>query len=234
MICAGAQTNLYLVCRPETEGPVLHQFLDRCAAGEDVALTLSPEGMGLRAPSGLPPLERAVFEPGETDWQYSERGFNPRRVAILGGGHCGLALSRQMHLLGYDVTVFDTRPDLDTMKRNRWAERQIVDDYRVAGTRIAHPEITPVVVLTTDFPSDVRALLGVLDRPFPFVGVMGSAAKLARIRSSLREEGVSAEALARIMAPVGLPIGSHTPAEIAVSIAAQLLAVRRGVREGTA
>ncbi len=227
MICAGSQTNVYYLCRPEADREVVEAFLQTAETDEDAALQMGPAGMTLCRPSGLPAGQPGRFRVEGEDWSYLERLFNPRRLAVLGGGHCGLALSRQMHHLGYDVFLFDTRPGLETLERNTWAkEIRCLDDYRAAGALIAHPESTPVVVMTTNVTSDVRALLGVVEGPFPFVGVMGSPAKIARILSSLEAEGVPAALRQRIHAPVGLPIGSNTPEEIAVSIAAQLIQMR--------
>ncbi len=80
--------------------------------------------------------------------------------------------------------------------------------------------------MTSDFPSDVAALSGVVGRLFPFVGVMGSPVKLKAIFDRLREQGFTDDQLDRLQAPVGLPIGSSTPEEIAVSVAAQILQQR--------
>jgi xanthine dehydrogenase accessory factor len=80
--------------------------------------------------------------------------------------------------------------------------------------------------MTTDFASDIRALLGIVFLPFPFISVMGSRAKIATIFGQLQQAGVSESLLSCLYAPVGLPIGSHTPEEIAISIAAQILQER--------
>ena len=80
--------------------------------------------------------------------------------------------------------------------------------------------------MTADYRTDVRALLGVAALPFPFIGLMGGRKKIDRIFSLLREEGISRETIERIHAPVGLDIGSQTPEEIAISIAAQLVRER--------
>ncbi len=80
--------------------------------------------------------------------------------------------------------------------------------------------------MTTDVASDVRGLLGVLDNPFPFIGVMGSENKISEIKKQLKAEGIADQQLSRITAPVGLPMVSNTPEEIAISIAAQLLQLR--------
>jgi len=70
---------------------------------------------------------------------------------------------------------------------------------------------------------DVAQLLGIVDKPFPFVGVMGSHAKISEITKQLKNEGISDKQLSRFTAPVGLPMVSNTPEEIAISVAAQLL-----------
>ncbi len=80
--------------------------------------------------------------------------------------------------------------------------------------------------MTNDFGADVQGMLGVLPLPVPYVGLMGSHAKIGRVFSVLRKEGVAREALARVVAPVGLPIESDTPEEIAVSVAAQLVQIK--------
>ena len=74
--------------------------------------------------------------------------------------------------------------------------------------------------------SDIRGLLGVLDNPFPFIGVIGSENKISEIKKRLKAEGIDDQQLSRITAPVGLPMVSNTPEEIAISIAAQLLQLR--------
>ena len=102
----------------------------------------------------------------------------------------------------------------------------MVDDYAEAGARIRQPEWTHVVVMSADVDSDIRGLLGVAEGPFPYIGVMGAPAKLARIRSALKQAGIGEEAIARLYGPIGLPMTSNTSEEIAVSVAAQILQER--------
>ena len=227
MICAGSQTNLYLLCRPESELPVVRRVTVLVEEGRSGELSIDPRGLTVedREPDFSRPrvvLERAAGG----DWRYVEQLLNRRRLAILGGGHCALALARVMSGLGYDVAVFETREGVVTAELERAGRAELVDDFRRAGARIDFPELTWVVVMTTDFPSDVRALSGVVGRPFRFIGLMGAPAKIEQIRARLEEEGFEAAELDRIHAPVGLPIPSHTPEEIAISVAAQILQLR--------
>ena len=155
--------------------------------------------------------------------------MNHRRVAILGGGHCGLALSKTMRTLGFHVTIFDTRPRVPTMLVNDACdEKHFIEAFEAAGSMIRVPDHTDVVVMTTALPSDIEALGGLIGITFPFVGVMGSRAKIGAIRKALSAMPGGDELVSRLVAPVGLPIGSNTPDEIAISVAAQLLQRRAG------
>ncbi len=230
MICAGSQTNLYALCRPASELEVVRRVASAVEEGRSGTLRIDPRGLAFEAAE--PDLSRpAILLEGEEDgdWRYTEQLLNRRRLAILGGGHCALALAGTMSRLGYDVLVFETREKVFETELERCARSvEIVGDFRQAGARIDYPELTWVVVMTTDFPSDVRALAGVLPRPFRFIGVMGAPAKIEAIRGRLGELGFSPAELERICAPVGLPIPSHTPEEIAISVAAQILQMRGG------
>ncbi len=230
MICAGSQTNLYYLCRPEAEAETAAELAALTAAGRSGTLRIDPGGMSVAAePPDLARPQRRLRRAGDDggDWRYEEELLNRRRLAILGGGHCALALARVMTPLGYDVAAFEgpqKEPAAELAEHVRSLER--VADFRDAGGRVEFPELTWAVVMTSDSPSDVRALAGLLPRPFPFLGVMGSSAKIREIRRRLAEEGFTGDDLERLTAPVGLPIGSDTPEEIAVSVAAQILQLR--------
>ncbi len=227
MMCSGWQTNLHGVFTPERDARGFRNASELVRAGQAGTMQITPRGVAVQraqSPAKSPPI--AVSGSGD-DWTVTLQLLNPLRAAVLGGGHCGLALSRLLTDLGYDVTVFDVRAEAPAVGREAEVGRvEIVPDYTKAGARIDHPELTHVVVMTSDMPSDVRALLGVVGGPHPYVGVMGSATKAERIATALRAEGVPDPQIAAVRSPIGLPMYSHTPEEIAVSVAAELLAVR--------
>ncbi len=233
MICGGSQTNLYYLCRPQTEKQTLEKVVSMLERDISGSLYIQPEGISVeeKALNLTQPQIRLTQESGR--WVYQEQLLNRQRIALIGGGHCSLALSRVMHQLGYEVLVFDTRHEVVTLIKNTYVwSCQVVEDYQEAGALIPFPNLTFVVVMTSDFPADVRALLGVVSLPFPFIGVMGSSAKIARIFQELRLAGVSETVLSRLYAPVGIPIGSHTPEEIAISVAAQIIQERSAIPVG--
>lgn len=228
MICSGHQTNVAYLCRRAADLGLVERAARLVEAARGGTLALAPAGLALDERPIDPSAPPYRWTQSRGAWRYEEDLLERRRLAILGAGHCGRALARVMARVGWDVLVFDTRGDVATFRAIEEARRkEVVADYAEAGPRIDYPEITRVVVLTSDFGSDVRALSGLLGGPFPFLGLMGSAAKVARIRSELGGAGHGAAALDRIVAPVGLAIGSDTPEEIAISVAAQLIQHQR-------
>jgi len=243
LICAGNQTNIYCLLQPGRDGAVVADIVRRVAS--DLPGVVQITSGGLRIVDGEEAV--AAGQPGESedwapivfhgleedeptigdDWRYEEQIQNWKRVAIIGGGHCGLALSRTMSQLGYVVTVFDTRPDVATFVGNDFATyRVVVEDLADAGAQITLPHLTNVVVMTTNLQENMRGLIGVLDGPYPYIGLMGAPAKLVRIQSALTEAGFSPQIFQRVRAPIGLPMASDTPEEIAISVAAEILQER--------
>lgn len=234
LICAGHQTNVYYLCEPERDLEVVEEVVRRVEADEAGLLEIGPEGMCLGEEEVVTP-ERAPIrlvaneDDGDT-WRYEEQLLNWKRAAIIGGGHCGLALSRVLDQLGYSVTIFDTREDVFTFVENDHAHYKIaVDDFAEAGSHIEYEEITHVIVMTMGQPGDVRALLGTIEGAYPYIGVMGSEAKLKKIRDDLEAEGIDPAIFEKLYAPIGLEMTSNTPEEIAVSIAAELLREREAL-----
>jgi xanthine dehydrogenase accessory factor len=172
------------------------------------------------------------YEPGPA-WCYREQlGFRDH-VTVVGGGHVSLALSNVLALLDFELTVLDDRPDLPTLAANQAAHHRRVISYDTIADEIVPGPHQYVVVMTVGYRTDalvLRQLLGSTTEPEPYryLGVMGSTAKVAELRRGLAEAGFTAAAMARLRGPIGLPIGSQTPEEIAVSIAAELIQARRG------
>jgi xanthine dehydrogenase accessory factor len=224
MICAGQQTNLYYLCQPEKDGKIVEEIVKVLKKGQLGTLSISSEGLAVHKKNTDGHEIQYSLTKNESNWHYQEQLKNFNRIAIMGGGHCSLALSRVMNNLGYDVFVFETKESISTLGLNKFATKvHIIDDFKEAVSRITLPHQTQVVIMTTDVASDVRVLLGILDKTFPFVGVMGSNAKISEITKQLKNEGISDKQLSRFTAPVGLPMVSNTPEEIAISVAAQLL-----------
>ena len=227
MVCEGSQSNVFCVLAADRDRTTVDAMAG--AVREDRPAWMAIDAAGLRLLDREPDFSRPPFAlAGEgKDWRYEEDLLNRRRLVVIGGGHCAVALAEAMARLGYRTRIFDTRTEVVTHDRAAAVGSvSHVADYAAAGPLIGYPELTAVVVMTADYQTDVRALLGVADLPVPFVGLMGGRRKIGRIFARLREEGMAHETLARVHAPVGLDIGSDTPEEIAVSVAAQILRER--------
>lgn len=227
LICSGSQTNVYFLCRPDQDLRAIRQMVDLKKQDMPGTLIIGPEGLRVDAEEDDAQSPRITLMHEPKKWAYREYLLNHKRIAIIGGGHCARALSQTMYGLGYEVFIFDTRENVFTLTDNRFARRiHIVKDYSEAAGLLKHPEQTWAIVMTSDYASDVRGLLGLSKLPIRFVGIMGTHTKIANIFKELRKSGISQEWIDSIHAPVGLPIESDTPEEIAISIAAQILQIR--------
>lgn len=224
LICGGSQTHVSLVLDPDRDLETLEAILEAVASDAVGGLEVTPNGLNFLADNFA--SHRALVCEGD-DWSFREGLSNPRRIAILGGGHCGVALAGAMRRLGYAVQVFETRENLFTFAQLPANEAVRLENFAAAGELIARPSSTFAIVVTSAYPTDVDALAGLLPLPLPFIGLMGTRLKIARIRGALTERGFAPNDLDRVTAPVGLAMDSDTPEEIAVSIAAQILLTRK-------
>lgn len=225
LICGGTQTQVLCVLEPEPHLPLVRSVIAQWDTDPCQALQICHEGLSLTRLTA-PPAHSHKLERTADAWSAHLQLFNRRRVAIWGGGHCGVALARQMQLLGYSVTLLEWRKEIYTLQDFAYGQLKWVTDFAMSGNDVNYPEMTFAIVMTHDYPNDVRALMGALPLPFPFIGVMGSLRKLKAIREALSHEGFDQNDLDRITAPVGLPFDSNTPEEIAVSVSAQILIQR--------
>lgn len=152
------------------------------------------------------------------------------RLVIIGGGHVGNALSRLGALLDFRVIVMDTR-ELDPALFPPSVQLVRLESYEAIPKEWfdAH---TCAVIMTPNHMGDREALAQLVNMPLAYLGMIGSRRKVQVTFQTLRECGVSEEALARVHAPIGLDIGAETPMEIAVSIAAEIIQERNATRLG--
>lgn len=150
-------------------------------------------------------------------------------VFLIGGGHVGQALARLLPWLDFPYDVADDRPDFADPKLFPGAGSV----QHLAYTDLSRLSVGPddyIVIVTDGHRGDYEAEKWALGTPAAYIGAVGSQKKTAYVNSLLREDGFQAADIARITAPIGIPIGSDTPEEIAVSIAAQLIEKRAAKR----
>jgi len=146
---------------------------------------------------------------------------------IFGGGHIGLALSRIAIGLGFAITIIDDRKEV--LNQFQSTMTTILTDSEYKSDFPALDKRSYAVIVTKSHASDKAILEQTLKYDCAYVGMIGSKNKIAKIKSELIEQGVDKAKLESVRAPIGLNIGAEGPEEIAVSIAAELIAVRRKV-----
>jgi len=147
---------------------------------------------------------------------------------IVGAGHVGFHLARLAHEVGFRVHVVDDREKFANADRFPHAVEVVADDIPAWLARTALAPHAYAVIVTRGHVNDLEALRALVSRELRYLGLIGSRAKVARVYDALVADGVAAERLASVHAPIGLDIGAVTPQEIAVSILAELIAVKHG------
>jgi len=150
------------------------------------------------------------------------------KLYIFGGGHISMALAQAAHAAGFAIGVVDDRESFANAKRFPMAD-EIYASYPEGFERIRPNASTYLVIVTRGHRDDMRVLEWAVGTPARYIGMIGSKRKVLSVYRALEEKaGLKPEAFERVHAPVGLDIGALTPEEIAISIAAELIAVRRG------
>lgn len=154
------------------------------------------------------------------------------RLIVAGAGHVGRAVARLGEFLNFEVIVLDDRAEFANPRRFPGAGRILVGDIGRTLKAIPVSEDTYIVIVTRGHSQDGRALRACIKRRAGYIGMIGSARKIALVRDRFLNRSWSTETeWARVHTPIGLRLGSKTVEEIAVSIAAELVLVRRKIRE---
>ena len=150
------------------------------------------------------------------------------RLYVVGAGHVGYNLAKLAATIGFKIHVLDDREKFANQERFPEAEAVVVETIPEWLKKADIPSSAYVVIVTRGHTHDLDALRSLAKRELRYLGLIGSKAKVKRIYDALIDEGMPVEYLQRVHAPVGLDIGAVSPEEIAVSILAELIAVRRG------
>ena len=222
MICSGEQT-ICLLLIGNNEKNIIQAIISNIETKGDKYLKLSSNGLELVNNKNL--KSAFSFTQNNHHWEYLENLNFKNTIHIIGSGHVGLALSRQMSWLGFHVVIYDDREKLNTFASNKWADEKIIIDY--ANIKEQIPAKSDYVVLVSfGYKTDKKILEQLLGNQFKYLGMMGSKSKTKALLKALKEEGFEESHLSKLHAPIGIDIQSKTPEEIAVSIAAEIIEVK--------
>ena len=227
MICSGEQTILLYIIQAKDALDVKN-IIDCLQQHSTGCLSFSPAGIAFNK---QPPAQRYLFSRlAENEWLYQEQVGYKDHLYIIGAGHCGRALSKIMQGMDFYVHLYEERDDLNTFQENDFVhEKKLLSDYNETGNYIKEGANSYVVVMTSGYRTDDIAIRALLHKKFKYFGVLGSTKKINKLFSDYLAEGIDQDILNSMYAPVGLPIKSRTPDEIAISIAAQIIEVKNRV-----
>jgi xanthine dehydrogenase accessory factor len=148
-------------------------------------------------------------------------------VYIFGAGHVGLSTYRAARAAGFEVVIADEREAFANRQRYPEAQEIVVDALDAAMARVAPGANAYILIFTPSHMTDLQVLRWAVTTPARYIGMMGSKRKVTGIFHELQKEGVPPERFKAVHAPVGLDIGAQPPEEIAVSVVAEMIAIRR-------
>src|SRR4051812_21994247 len=151
------------------------------------------------------------------------------QLYLFGAGHVAASIYRVAKIAGFDVTVVDDRDTYANRERFPEARDVFADDFDRVCAQLAPNESSFVLIVTRGHADDMRVLRWAIKNEIPsrYIGMIGSERKFLAIGKEFEAEGISRDKLKRVHSPVGLDIGALTPEEIAVSVVAEMIAVRR-------
>ncbi len=149
-------------------------------------------------------------------------------VLVIGGGHVGKAIVHLAKWLGFRVALSDDRPEFCNPEWAPGADEYLPVAVAELPKRFNFHAETYIVMPTRGVPVDLAGLPHLLDQPYAYLGVIGSRRRWATAVKTLAERGVPEDRLRRVHSPMGLELNAETPEEIAVSIMAEIVMLRRG------
>jgi xanthine dehydrogenase accessory factor len=208
MICSGRQTIAFF------DIPSAYESLfERLVVEANSTLYFSSEGISLQKP------ESAL-------WLYPEKLQKQAQVYIIGGGHVGLALSEVLSRLDFEIHILDHRENLNTMQANAFAHHKATVEFEHIEKYIPEGDAVYVVIMSFGYRTDGMIIRRLLGRSYQYLGMMGSREKIETLKNDLLTEGFTEHQWAQLSAPIGVDIKSETAPEIAISVAAELIAVK--------
>lgn len=175
-----------------------------------------------------PEIIHFFYKGAEYQVFFNRIGNEKKRAMIFGGGHISQFLVQMLAILEYEVTVVDDRLEFANPQRFPGAQHVICDAFAKVLEGFEPDDKTAVMIVTRGHTYDLDCLRRVIGTKAGYIGMIGSRRKVNATLQVLEEEGVAKSLLDKVRAPIGLDLGGQSPAEIAVSIAAEVVAVFKG------
>src|SRR5580700_6907333 len=149
------------------------------------------------------------------------------RAFIFGGGHVSKSISKVASLAGFSTIIVDDREAFANRERFPEAEETYAEEYEAVFPKLTVTSTSYLIIVTRGHRDDMRVLRWAVSTPAKYIAMIGSKRKTISVVKELEKEGIAREVFAKVSAPMGLEIGAITPEEIAISVAAEMIAMRR-------
>lgn len=159
-------------------------------------------------------------------WLFSETNSHTEKVYIIGGGHVGLALSETLSKLDFEIHILDHRENLNTMEQNHFVQSKQIVEFEQIDRYVPDGDDVYIVIMSFGYRTDDIIIRKLIGKDFKYIGLLGSREKIAALFQNMIADGFDKERISRVYAPIGIDIKSETTAEIAISVAAQLIRVK--------
>lgn len=228
MVCGGKGKVLfyYLDCENEEDQTFVEEGIALSTKKEPYWMLLPLQGGKGKFYTDLVQKKNHMILHEEEKTFYAEKFAYDGKVYIFGGGHLAQEVVPVLSHLGFRCVVIDDREEFTRKELFPGAEAVYMEDFKQLDGKFSIKKEDYVAVMTRGHLCDLDVEKYVLKTEASYIGVVGSRRKTQFVRGKLREAGFSEEEMDRIVTPIGLDIGGDTPAEIAISIAAQLIQVR--------
>lgn len=226
--CSGEQTVLTFFLNREHKAFV-EKIVWACTDEKDYHLVLASDNtLVVEEANAAAPKFEYTFSSIE-NWTYRFIINNQDRVYLIGGGHVGLALCRQLAWLNFKVVLIDNRADLPTEEYDEFISKKIITNYKKVANFVPSTKRDYIVIMSFSSALDALILSQLIRKEACYIGMMASQVKVNRIRTILLEKGYSEADFERVKTPIGIPIKCKSPAEIAVSVAAEMIDIRNRI-----
>ncbi len=223
MICSGEQT-IFLYQPGQEDMASLTALIQSLKNDRNGCLQLTRNGIQF---SEKEPSSNFYYETTDDDFLLEEKTGYKNQLHIIGGGHCALAFSKLMRGMDFYIHVYDNREGLNTLELNFYAHEKIfLESYSELTGLVEGGENVYVVIMTFGYRSDDEALRALLGKQFKYMGMLGSKKKIEKMFNEYRAEHLDENMLKQIHSPIGVQVKSQTAEEIAISIAAEIIAVK--------
>ena len=227
MICGGKQTIILFPFKPEHKG-IIEDIIHSIEINKPGKFVVTENSISLSSDL-IRGKEMTFKQSSKTDWIYEENLGIRHTAYIIGGGHVGLAMSKVLALLDFYTVVIDDRTDVSTLKENIYADEIVTLPYDKIQEYIPEGENNYVIIMTPSHRGDETSLTQVINKKLAYIGMMGSSRKVKEVFDNMRNDGFSENDFKKVHSPIGLPIKSNTPEEIAISIAAEIIQVKNSL-----